>query len=129
LLVFFDWGEQCLWELPQCAPSIDGRWETCYPRDLIPEHWKFYNGDPVDKKILDIDKADVALLPVNLAGAAALSGKYGWRAVYFDSLAVVLVRNPRRYPQLPAHLPEAGPLSATAGRAAFPDGHPVRLGL
>jgi len=129
LLVFFDWGEQCLWELPQCAPSIDGRWETCYPRDLIPEHWKFYNGEPVDKKILDISKADVALLPVNLAGAAALSSKYGWQAVYFDSLAVVLVRDPRRYPQLPAHLPEAGPPSATMGRAAFPDGHPVRLGL
>jgi hypothetical protein len=129
LLVFFDWGEQCLWELPQCAPSLDGRWETCYPRDLIPEHWKFYNGDPVDKKILDIDKADVALLPANLAGAAVLSSKHGWQAVYFDSLAVVLVRDSRRYPQLPAKLPEAGPPSATAGRAAFPNDHPERLSL
>jgi hypothetical protein len=128
LLVFFDWGELCLWELPQCAVSIDGRWETCYPRELIPEHWKFYNDEPVDEKILDIGKADLALLPANLAGALALSHKPGWQVVYYDRLAVVLVREPRRFPKLDlAKLPEAGPPDATLGRAAFPDGRPARL--
>jgi hypothetical protein len=128
LLVFFDWGELCLWELPQCAVSIDGRWETCYPRELIPEHWKFYNDEPVDGKILDIGKADLALLPANLAGTLALSRKQGWQAVYYDSLAVVLVREPRRFPQLASvKLPEAGPPDAAKGRAPFPDGRPVRL--
>jgi hypothetical protein len=130
LLVFFDWGELCLWELPQCAVSLDGRWETCYPRDLIPEHWKFYNGQPVDRKILDIGKADLALLPADLAGTLALSREPGWRVVYYDKLAVVLVRDPQRFPQLAsAKLPEAGPPDATTGRAAFPDGHAARLAL
>jgi hypothetical protein len=128
LLVFFDWGELCLWELPGCAVSIDGRWETCYPRALIPEHWKFYNDEPVDGRILDIRKADLALLPANLAGALALSHKHGWRAVYYDDLAVVLAREPRRYPGLALDkLPEAGPRDAVKGRAAFPDGRPARL--
>jgi len=129
LLVFFDWGELCLWELPQCAVSIDGRWETCYPRELIPEHWKLYNDEPVDPKILDIGKADLALLPANLAGTQALSRKPGWQVVYFDSLAVVLVREPLRYPKLALEkLPEAGPPDAAEGRAPFPDGHAARLG-
>jgi hypothetical protein len=128
LLVFFDWGEMCLWELPQCAPSIDGRWETCYPRELIPEHWKFYRDEPADGHVLDIRKADLALLPENLAGAHALSSKYGWQVVYYDKLAVVLVRDPSHYPLLASiKLPEAGPADATEGRAAFPDGHPDRL--
>jgi hypothetical protein len=128
LLVFFDWGELCLWELPQCAVSIDGRWETCYPRELIPEHWKFYYGQPVDGKILDLAKADLALLPANLAGASALARQPGWQAVYYDSLAVVLVREPRRYPKLALEgLPEAGPPDAAQGRAPFPEGPPARL--
>jgi hypothetical protein len=128
LLVFFDWGEMCLWELPDCAVSLDGRWETCYPRELIPEHWKFYNGEPVDKKILDLNRADLALLPVNLAGAAALSKQFGWKAVYFDDLAVVLARQPARFPRLAGlHLPVPGPPDAVRGRAPFPDAPSERL--
>jgi len=129
LLVFFDWGELCLWELPECAVSIDGRWETCYPRELIPEHWKFYNGQPVDRKILDIGKADLALLPANLAGAQqTLAREPGWQMVYVDSLACVLVREPRRYPKLALEkLPVIGPADAAQGRAPFPEGRPARL--
>jgi hypothetical protein len=128
LLVFFDWGEMCLWELPDCAVSLDGRWETCYPRDLIPEHWKFYNGEAVDKKILDIDRADLALLPANLAGAAALLKRPGWQAVYFDDLAVVLARQPSRFAKLAGmKLPVKGPPDATQGRVPFPGEPPARL--
>ncbi len=128
LLVFFDWGEMCLWELPQCAVSIDGRWETCYPRDLIPEHWKFYNAEPTDKKILDISKADLALLPGNLAGTVALAHTPGWVVAYQDSLAAVLVRDASRFPMLlSARLPIEGSPKATTGRAAFPDSHAERL--
>jgi hypothetical protein len=128
LLVFFDWGELCLWELPECAVSIDGRWETCYPRELIPEHWKFYYGQPVDGKILDLGKADLALLPANLAGAAVLAARPGWQAVYYDSLAVVLVKDPARFPKLAREkLPVAGAPDAAQGRAAFPEGRSARL--
>jgi hypothetical protein len=125
LLVFFDWGELCLWELPECAVSIDGRWETCYPRELIPEHWKFYNDEPVDGKILDIGKADLALLPANLAGRRRWPANPDGRRFIMTALAVVLVREPRRYPKLALEkLPEAGPPDAAKGRAPFPDGRP-----
>jgi hypothetical protein len=128
LLVFFDWGEMCLWELPDCAVSLDGRWETCYPRDLIPEHWKFYNGEPVDKNILDIDRADLALLSSNLAGMDRLLERPGWRAVYFDELAVVLARQPGRFAKLAGErLPVRGPPEATLGRVPFPREPSARL--
>jgi hypothetical protein len=128
LLVFFDWGELCLWELPDCAVSMDGRMDACYPHDLITEHWAFYNGQSVHPNILNLDAADLALLPANLAGAAALAKQPGWQAVYFDDVAVLLVRNPSRFPKLASeHLPVQGQPDATTGRDRFPDALPERV--
>jgi hypothetical protein len=128
LLVFFDWGEMCLWELPDSRVSIDGRLDTCYPFDVIAAHWKFYNAESFDRAALDVSRADFALLPSNLAGGLALTKQYGWQAVYFDNLAVVLVKNPNQFPKLAGvKLPLQGDSNATEGRAAFPDRPPARL--
>jgi hypothetical protein len=125
LLVFFDWGELAIFELPDCPPSIDGRLDTCYSRELIAAHWKFYNGEPLDQKLLNADEADLALLPRNLAGTAELVKRPDWKAVYFDDLAVILARAPERFPALrQLALPVAGPAVATQGRARFPDRGP-----
>ncbi|HWD18847.1 MAG TPA: hypothetical protein VHB20_06175 [Verrucomicrobiae bacterium] len=127
-LMFFDWGELCLWELPHVAVSMDGRMDTCYSHELFEEHWKFYNGLSVNTNILDLDRADLALLPANLAGAAALAARPGWQAVYVDSLAVVLAHNPKRFPGLPRGAwPVHGPLSATVGSAPFPSAPSARV--
>jgi hypothetical protein len=128
LLVFFDWGEMCLWELPDSRVSIDGRLDTCYPLEVITAHWKFYNAELFDNAALDVNRADFALLPSKLAGALTLAKQYGWQAVYFDNLAVVLVKNPNQFPKLAGlKLPVKGEANATEGRAAFPDRLPARL--
>jgi hypothetical protein len=125
MLVFFDWGEMVIFHLPDCPPSMDGRLDTCYSRELIAAHWKFYNDEPYDKTILDPEKAELALLPVKLAGAAALAKQPGWRAVYFDDTAVILARNLVKFPRLGGlQLPVEGPKTADIGRAAFADQSP-----
>ena len=122
LLVFFDWGEMCLWELPDSRVSIDGRLDTCYPADVIAAHWNFYNGEPFSPAALDVDRADFALLPSRLAGSLALAKQNAWQAVYFDNLAVVLVKNMNQFPKLAGlKLPAEGDSSATEGRTAFPN--------
>ena len=127
LLVFFDWGEMCLWELPDSRVSIDGRLDTCYPADVIAAHWQFYNAEPFDHNALDVNRADFALLPSKLAGSLVLAKQVGWQAVYFDNLAVVLVKNPDQFPKLARlKLPVQGDSSATEGRAAFPDHPPAK---
>jgi hypothetical protein len=121
LLVFFDWGEMCIWELPDSRVSLDGRLDTCYPRDVITAHWKLYNAEPMAGATLDIERADFALLPANLPGALALAKQPGWQAAYGDDLAVVLVKNPGQFPKLNGlNLPVQGDPQATRGRAAFP---------
>jgi hypothetical protein len=100
MISFFDWGEQCLWELPESPVSIDGRLDTCYPRDLLREHWNFFEGKPVDPKVFDIGQADFALLRTDVVGISLLEANASWKLVYRDPLAVVLVREINRFPKL-----------------------------
>jgi hypothetical protein len=124
-LVFFDWGEMVIFGLPDCPPSIDGRLDTCYPADLIRAHWNFYNDDPFDQDALKVNAADLALLPSKLAGTAALAKRRGWRVVYYDDTAALLVRRPELFPQLgKLELPVKGAPIVGLGRAAFPDSNP-----
>lgn len=122
LLDFFDWGEMCIWDLPDSPVSIDGRLDSVYSPAVIDAHWKFYNAEPFDTNVLNLARADFALLPSRLAGAAMLAQDDGWRAVYDDDLAVVLVKNPAKFPELAGlALPIRGPATATEGRDPFPN--------
>ena len=122
VVVFFDWGEMCIWNLPDSRVSIDGRLDSVYPPDIIAAHWDLYNGRSFDTNSLNIAKADYALLPSHLAGAQYLAETYGWLPVYFDDLAVVLVKNPRQFPELAGlKLPVQGGADATQGREPFPN--------
>jgi len=121
MLSFFDWGDMTIFELPKCSPSIDGRLDTCYNQALIKQHWKLYNGELVDRNILPLEQADLALLPANLVGAGELAKRLGWKAVYFDDTAVVLVREPQRFASLKSlETAQRGPAEASIGRAPFP---------
>lgn len=121
LLVFFNYGEQAIWELPQSRVSVDGRLDTCYPRKVLDANWDFWNGRTVDPKAMDLGKADVALLQRDLLGAAKLAAEPNWFPVYVDELVVVLVRDPVRFPKLLGlTLPVSPGPEATRGRAAFP---------
>ena len=129
LLVYFDWGEMCLWELPDCPPSVDGRLDTCYSRDVISANWSLYNGEEVDPRALKISEAELALLPRQLAGVKMLIQDWGWKAVYADPLAVVLVRRVDRFPRLTGlSLPVIRGDDAVMGREPFPDQPSPRIG-
>jgi hypothetical protein len=122
LLVFFDWGEMCIWDLPDSPVSIDGRLDSVFSPAVIDAHWKFYNGEPFDTNVLNLARADYALLPTHLVGAAMLAQNDKWHAVYYDYCAVVLVKNPAQFPKLAGlALPIQGPPTATEGREAFPN--------
>ncbi len=126
LLVFFDWGEMCFWNLPDSRVSIDGRLDSVYSPAVIAAHWNLYNGEPFDTNALNLARADFALLPSHLAGSVALAKTYGWQPVYFDDLAVVLVKNSGQFPKLAGlKLPVEGPATATEGRDPFPNHLPT----
>lgn len=120
LLVFFDWGQQAMWSLPRNRVSFDGRLDTIYPRAVIDAHWKFYRGETPDPAILDLNRADVALLPSTSAGVGLLTAR-GWTLVYTDPLASVLVREISTQRSIVGlKLPIRAGLEAVQGREPFP---------
>ena len=128
LLVFFDWGEECIWELPDSRVSIDGRLDTCYPRDVFAAQWNFYNAEMSKQPVLNLERADFALLPPNMAGAVMLWKKYAWQPVYRDDSAVVLVKDMKQFPSLAGlQATVQGSAESSEGRAAFPNAPSVRI--
>lgn len=103
LAVAFDWGEYAIWHLyPACRVSIDGRYTTAYPPDVIDRAWRFSDGRPGGEEML----ADAAIALVERRGGAArmLAEHAGWRQVHADPTAVVFVRATE--PFEPAAAPE-----------------------
>ena len=128
MLTFFDWGEECIWELPDSRVSIDGRLDTCYPRGVFDANWNFYNAEVSRQPALNLEQADFALLPPNMAGAGMLWQKLGWQPVYSDNTAVVLVRDIKQFPQLAGlKATVQGSAESVQGRAAFPDAPSARI--
>ena len=128
LITFFDWGEECIWELPDSRVSIDGRLDTCYPRDVFDANWNFYNGEMSRQPALNLEQADYALLPPKMAGAVMLWKQRGWQPVYSDATAVVLVKDLKQFPQLAGlSATVQGPAEGVKGRAAFPDAPSARM--
>ena len=70
--------------MPDSRVSIDGRLDTCYPRDVFDANWNFYNGEMSRQPALNLEQADFALLPPNMAGAVMLWKERGWQPVYSD---------------------------------------------
>lgn len=116
-ITFFDWGQQVLWELPDNPVSFDGRLDTVYPVGVMEAHWRLYAGEDPGAS-LDLTRAQVALLPTAGGGVRWLRTQ-GWRIVYADSLATVLLRQ-----SAPA-APVWGEAAAVVGSVSFPDALPM----
>lgn len=122
-ITFFDWGQQHLWELPGNPVSFDGRFDTGYPPHVISAHWDFYSGKAMSPDV-KWSEADLALLPTD-GGGVRLLLQAGWRPVYRDPLATVLV--PAGGPHarfMTGSPPERRGNEALQGRKAFPNYQP-----
>jgi len=122
-VVFFDWGQEVLWELPDNPVSFDGRLDTVYPPAIMDAHWDLYAGRSLDPA-LRLNAAVVALLPTGSGGVDLLRGA-GWNIVYRDPLATVLAGPLAHFPRLAGlSLPVLAGPAAVSGREDFPDAPP-----
>jgi hypothetical protein len=108
LALSFDWGEYAIWHLyPSCRVSIDGRYTTAYPSDVIERSWRFMNGARGWDEILA--DASIALIDPRHGVAGRLTADKGWRQVHADPTALVFVREGTALPELsPAFDPQGG---------------------
>jgi hypothetical protein len=123
-LVFFDWGQHVLWELPGNPVSFDGRLDTVYSIPVMNAHWDLYHGVGLRPELM-LDRAEVALLPSESVSTGILK-RHGWRVIYQDMIAAVLIpRAGRHAERFVSGKPATGTVADVHGRVPFPRDLPV----
>lgn len=89
----FDWGEFFIWKLyPQIRVSIDGRYTTAYPMEVIQEHWEWMEGKKGWRKSLERYPAEIAITNRHHPATALLRKDPEWVYIYSDPIAFIFVR-------------------------------------
>jgi len=91
LVLPFDWGEYAIWHLyPGCRVSVDGRYTTAYPDEVLDQSFRFLSGEPLWQSSLE--GADIVLLDRRQPIVREMFGNADWQYVYSDNVALVFVR-------------------------------------
>jgi len=91
LAVPLDWGEYVLWFLaPQVKVSLDGRFATVFPEQVVADNFDFFTGAPTWRRLLEQYPTDGVLLPTGWS--CPIQRELGWRRIYGDAVAEIYVR-------------------------------------
>jgi hypothetical protein len=94
LAVPLDWGEYVLWFLaPQVKVSLDGRFATVFPEQVVEDNFDFFTGAPTWRRLLEHYPTDAVLLPAGWS--SPIRNEPGWERVYGDAVAEIYVRSER----------------------------------
>ncbi len=93
LIVPFDWGSYALWHLfPQCRVSIDGRYDTAYPSEVLQDHWQFTGGGTQWRNLIEKYPSEIALLMRRHGTHLRLFEDPEWQYIYSDPVALIFIR-------------------------------------
>jgi hypothetical protein len=94
ILIPFDWGEYAIWKLyPDCRVSIDGRFRTVYPEEVLRDHFEAAGDASKLKGLLEKYPPDIILGSQNRLYQQLISTQGRWVHVYSDSTSIVFVRD------------------------------------
>jgi hypothetical protein len=95
LLVPFDWGEYAIWKLyPDNKVSIDGRFDTVYPIDVINDHFAGAGREDAWHYLINKYLTDIILAERNLFSQRMISEPSDeWVYIYSDNTSVIFLRN------------------------------------
>ncbi|SHK83651.1 hypothetical protein SAMN02745216_04162 [Desulfatibacillum alkenivorans DSM 16219] len=94
LILPFDWGEFAMWHLyPNMLVSIDGRFRTCYPEQVIQDHMLAFALPWQEWRRLDKYKGDVLLTPNTKFFQKLAALNKGWKIIHADSTAILFLRD------------------------------------
>ena len=101
LAVPFDWGEYLIWKLyPDVRVSIDGRYTTAYPMEVIQDHWDWMEGKKGWRSLLERYPTEIAITRRYHPISSLLRNDTKWVYLYSDPVAFVFVRKTASQEQL-----------------------------
>lgn len=93
ILLPFEWGEYAIWKLhPDCKVSIDGRFRTAYPEEVLDDHIRAAADGRGWKKVMDKYPSDIILARRDPFFQQMISGQEKWIYVYSDSISMIFVK-------------------------------------
>jgi hypothetical protein len=94
VLLPFEWGEYAIWKLhPRCRVSIDGRFRTAYPEDVLMDHIFPINDDVAWSRLIKKYPADIILSRQIPYFWNLMKASQEWIYVYSDRAAMIFVRD------------------------------------
>jgi hypothetical protein len=93
LAVPFDWGEYLIWKLqPAIRVSVDGRYTTAYPPEVLQDNWEWMQGGERWRQLLDRYPTDIAITHRLHPVTKLLWKDPRWVYIYSDPVAFIFVR-------------------------------------
>jgi hypothetical protein len=94
LLLPFEWGEYAIWKLyPHCRVSIDGRFRTAYPENVLNDHIFPLHDDAAWSRLITKYPADIILSGQIPFFWNLIKTSKEWVYVYSDRSAILFLRN------------------------------------
>jgi hypothetical protein len=119
LVVPFEWGEYAIWKLyPDCQVSVDGRFRTAYPENVLRDHIFPVSDDVAWSRLIKKYPSDVILSSQIPFFWNLIKTSREWIYVYSDRVAMVFVRNNEKNRDILDNL--------NAGKLTYPHG-PVSI--
>jgi len=93
ILVPFDWGEDLIWNLPDNKVSIDGRFDTVYPEEVIDAHFNAVKSEEAWNYLLDRYPTDIILAHRKPYSVKMINSQNDWVYIYSDKISIVFLKN------------------------------------
>jgi hypothetical protein len=101
LVVPFDWGEYMIWKSPNSKVSIDGRFRTMYPENIIEMNRAFAYGKPEGLALLRDFPPLLVMTKRNEAPHTLMEKIPGWVKIYQDPISKLFIRTQESAPDHP----------------------------
>ena len=110
LVLPFDWGEYMIWKSPNSKVSIDGRFRTVYPENIIEMNRAFAYGKPEGLALLRDFPSIIVLTKKHEAPHTLMEKMPGWVKIYQDPISKLFIRKRENAPDHPAwkHMEQNG---------------------
>jgi hypothetical protein len=92
ILTPFDWGEYLIWHLPESKVSVDGRFRTAYPQEVMDQNLGFTTQKPGAMAFLDRYPTDLILLRNYYRTETQLKDNKSWVSIHEDPVATLYIR-------------------------------------
>jgi hypothetical protein len=94
ILLPFEWGEYVIWKChPACRVSIDGRFRTVYPEEVLRDHLDAKVDESKQAALIEKYPTDIILARRSLFFERMISGQKDWIYIYSDPLTILFVKN------------------------------------